>query len=221
MPSIHAVETGLSADPPMLAAVSSLRELTFLSNSDAHSAENVGREANELDCELDCPAIFEAIRRGRIVRTIEFFPEEGKYHYDGHRGCGVSLPPSETRALKGLCPVCGKGLTLGVLYRAQALADQRGQPRVPFAYQVPLKQILARLMDCGAQAKKVGRRYFSLIERFGPEFRILQHVAIAEIARHDEPLATAILAVRENRVRRVPGYDGVYGDIALGPDSAP
>jgi uncharacterized protein (TIGR00375 family) len=221
MPFIRAVETGLSADPPMLAAVSSLRGLTFLSNSDAHSAEKVGREANELDCDLNCPAIFEAIRRGRIVRTIEFFPEEGKYHYDGHRACGVSLPPSETRARKGICPVCGKGLTLGVLYRAQALADQPDRPRIPFAYQVPLKQLLARIMDCGAHAKKVERYYFSLIERLGPEFGILQHAAISEIARFDEPLAAAIMAVRENRVRRVPGYDGVYGEIAFGPASAP
>jgi len=212
---IFAVETGLSADPPMLAAVSSLQRLTFLSNSDAHSAGNLGREANELDCGMNYDAIIEAIRRGQIVRTIEFFPEQGKYHYDGHRNCGVSLSPVETRKLNTICPVCGKGLTLGVLYRAQALADQPGHPRVPFAYQIPLKQILAQVMKCGASAKKVDRRYFSLIERFGPEFHLLQHVRIDEIFRFDETLAAAIQAMRENRVRRIPGYDGVYGEIIL------
>jgi DNA helicase-2/ATP-dependent DNA helicase PcrA len=212
---IYAVETGLSADPPMLASVSSLRRLTFLSNSDAHSAGNLGREANELDCPLDYAAITQAIRRGRIVKTIEFFPEEGKYHYDGHRNCGISLSPAETRKLNGICPVCGKALTLGVLYRVQELADQARKPRVLFLYQIPLKQILAQISKCGASSKKVDRYYFSLIERFGPEFHLLQQVTIAEISKTDEALAAAIQAMRQNRVRRIPGYDGVYGKIVL------
>jgi len=214
-PFIHAVETGLSADPPMLAQVSSLRRFTVLSNSDAHSAQNLGREANELDCPLRYDGIAQAIRGGEIVRTVEFFPEQGKYHHDGHRLCGISLPPAETRKLGGMCPVCGKPLTLGVLYRAEELADQKADLPVPFTYQVPLKQILSQLMASGENSKKVNGYYFSLIERLGPEFHILQGQPILEISRTDERLAAAIQAMRENRVRRVPGYDGVYGKIIL------
>ncbi len=214
-PHIYAVETGLSADPPMLAAVSSLQHLTFLSNSDAHSAANLGREANELDCELNYAGIARAIRDGHIVKTIEFFPEEGKYHYDGHRNCGISLSPDETRKMKGTCPVCGKALTLGVLNRAQELADQSREPRIPFVYQIPLKQLLAQICHCGAGSKKVDRYYFSLLDRFGTEFNILQHLAVEEISKSDELLAAAIQAMRENRIRRIPGYDGVYGKIVL------
>ncbi|HSQ35992.1 MAG TPA: endonuclease Q family protein [Candidatus Binatia bacterium] len=216
-PHIHAVETGLSADPPMLAAVSSLRRLTFLSNSDAHSAANLGREANELDCELSYAGIARAIRCGRIVRTIEFFPEAGKYHYDGHRHCSVSLSPAETDSLSDRCPVCAKPLTLGVLHRVRELSDREGKAPVPFIYQIPLKQILAQVLQCGQAAKKVDRSYRSLLDRFGSEFHILQQVPINELSRNDEPVAACIQAMRENRVRRVPGYDGVYGRVFLEP----
>ena len=214
-PYIHAVETGLSADPPMLARVSSLQRFTVLSNSDAHSAQNLGREANELDCPLTFDGIARAIRGGEIVRTIEFFPEEGKYHHDGHRQCGISLPPAATRKLGGICPACGKPLTLGVLYRAGELADREAEPRVPFSYQIPLKQVLSQIMACGENSKKVSQRYFSLIDRLGAEFHILQRLPLAEISRTDERLAAAIHAMRANRVRRVAGYDGVYGKIVL------
>ncbi len=208
-PYIHAVETGLSADPPMLARVSSLKRYTILSNSDAHSAQNLGREANELDCQLSYDGITQAIRSGKIVRTIEFFPEEGKYHHDGHRLCGISLPPAETRKLGGICPVCGKALTLGVLYRADELADREAENMVPFSYQIPLKQILSQVLQSGENSKKVCQYYFSLIDRLGPEFHILQSLAIQEISKTDERLAAAVQAMRENRVRRIPGYDGV------------
>jgi uncharacterized protein (TIGR00375 family) len=214
-PNIYAVETGLSADPPMLASVSSLQRLTFLSNSDAHSAPNIGREANELDCNFSFAGIARAIRTGSIIKTIEFFPEEGKYHYDGHRNCGISLAPDATRKLNGICPVCGKGLTLGVLYRAQELADQTVKPRVPFVYQIPLKQLLAHIFKCGASSKKVDRYYFSLLDRCGTEFHLLQYLAVEEISKINEQLAAAIQAMRENRVCRIPGYDGVYGEIVL------
>lgn len=214
-PFIHAVETGLSADPPMLAQVSSLRRYTILSNSDAHSAQNLGREANEFDCPISYNGIAQAIQSGNIVRTIEFFPEEGKYHHDGHRLCGISLPPAETRKLGGICPICGKPLTLGVLYRVEELADREAENRVPFNYQIPLKQILSQIMNSGENSKKVCQYYFSLIDRLGPEFHILQSLPIEEISKSDEPLAAAIQAMRENRVRRIPGYDGVYGKIVL------
>ena len=214
-PYIHAVETGLSADPPMLSRVSSLRRYTILSNSDAHSAQNLGREANEFDCPLSYNGICQAIQSGNIVRTIEFFPEQGKYHHDGHRLCGISLSPSQTRKLGGKCPVCGKPLTLGVLYRAEELADRKAENPIPFTCQIPLKQILSQIMNCGENSKKVCRYYFSLIDRLGPEFHILQSLAIPEISRTDEHLAAAIQAMRENRVRRIPGYDGVYGKIVL------
>jgi uncharacterized protein (TIGR00375 family) len=214
-PYIYAVETGLSADPPMLASVSSLRRLTFLSNSDAHSAGNLGREANEIECDVNYAAIARAIRSNRISRTIEFFPEGGKYHYDGHRNCSVSLSPAAARKLDNLCPVCAKPLTLGVMHRVQELADQEATAPIPFVYQIPLKQILAQILKCGESAKKVERYYFSLIEHFGPEFQLLQHIPIEEISKSDEPLAAAIQAMRENRVTRIPGYDGVYGKIVL------
>lgn len=214
-PYIHAVETGLSADPSMLARVSSLKRYTILSNSDAHSAQNLGREANELDCPLSYDGIARAIRNGEIVRTIEFFPEEGKYHYDGHRLCGISLPPAQTRKLGGICPVCAKPLTLGVLYRVEELADREAANPVPFTYQIPLKQILSQIMKSGENSKKVCQYYFSLIDRLGAEFHILQSLSIQDISRTDERLAAAVQAMRENRVRRVPGYDGVYGKILL------
>ena len=220
-PHIHAVETGLSADPPMLARVSSLQRYTVLSNSDAHSAPNLGREANEFDCALTYDAIARAIAEGRVVRTIEFFPEEGKYHYDGHRCCGVALSPAESKKLQGRCPVCSKPLTLGVLHRVEDLADRRADCRAPFCYQIPLRQILAQILECGENSKKVSRRYFSLIERLGPEFHILQKAAVAEISRTDEKLARAVQAMRESRVARVPGYDGIYGKIAIDRDASP
>jgi uncharacterized protein (TIGR00375 family) len=214
-PHIYAVETGLSADPPMLASVSSLQRLTFLSNSDAHSAGNLGREANELECKLSYAGIAQAIRSGKIIRTVEFFPEAGKYHHDGHRNCSVSLSPAAARKLDDLCPVCAKPMTLGVLHRVQELSDQEGNAPVPFVYQIPLKQILAQILQCGEASKKVARYYFSLIDRFGPEFQLLRHATIKEISKSDEPLAAAIQAMRENRVCRIPGYDGVYGKIIL------
>jgi DNA helicase-2/ATP-dependent DNA helicase PcrA len=218
-PHIHAVETGLSADPPMLARVSSLERYTVLSNSDAHSAQNLGREANEFDCPLAYDAIAGDIREGRVVRTIEFFPEEGKYHHDGHRACGVSLSPTESRRLQGRCPACGKPLTLGVLHRVEDLADREAPRSRPFSYQVPLRQLLAQILDCGEATQKVGRLYAGLIERLGPEFRILQEAAIGEIAGADERLARAVQAVRGGRVRRQPGFDGVYGRIVPDPQA--
>ena len=214
-PFIHAVETGLSADPPMLARVSSLGRYTVLSNSDAHSAQNIGREANELDCTLSYDGIARAIRGNGVVRTVEFFPEEGKYHHDGHRLCGISLSPAEARALKDICPSCGKPLTLGVLHRVEALADREGECRVPYSYQVPLKQILSQILQCGENSKKVSQYYFALIERLGNEFAILQSIPINEIAAADGKLAAAVRAMRENRVRRTSGYDGVFGKIDL------
>ncbi len=213
--SIHAVETGLSADPPMLARVSSLRRFTVLSSSDAHSPQKLGREASEFDCPLTYDGIAAAIRGQGTVGTVEFFPEEGKYHHDGHRGCGVSLAPEQARALGNMCPACGKPLTLGVLHRVQDLADCREGPRAPFRYQIPLRQLLAGVLGCAENGKKAGRAYAALVERLGSEFHILQDAAIGEIARADERLAAAVLAMRQGRVRRVPGYDGVYGRIEV------
>jgi uncharacterized protein (TIGR00375 family) len=220
-PYIYAVETGLSADPPMLASVSSLRRLTFLSNSDAHSAGNLGREANEFACALNYAAITQAIRNNGISRTVEFFPEGGKYHYDGHRNCSVAMSPAAAMKIGNLCPVCAKPLTLGVMHRVQELSDREDEAAVPFVYQVPLKQILAQMLKCGEAAKKVERYYFALINRFGSEFELLQRVTIGEISKSDEPLARAVQAMRDNRVSRIPGYDGVYGKIGLDPSPAP
>ena len=212
-PAIRAVETGLSADPPMLGRVTSLAQCTVLSNSDAHSAPNLGREASEFDCPLAYDAIAAAIRGDGIVRTIEFFPEEGKYHHDGHRGCGVSLSPRQARPPHNAFPACGRPLTPGVLHRLEEPADRPDPGRARFAYQVPLRQILARLLGCGEGARKVDRLYVTLIERLGPEFAILQETPLAAIAASEPRLAAAVAAVRAGRVRRVPGHDGVYGTI--------
>ncbi len=218
-PHIHAVETGLSADPSMLSRISSLSRYTVLSNSDAHSAQNLGREANEFDCPLTYDGIARTIRDNTLVRTIEFFPEEGKYHHDGHRACAVSLSPDETKKLRGKCPVCSKPLTLGVLHRVEELADGKEKCPAAFRYQVPLRQILSQVLQCGDNSKKVSQSYFSLIERLGAEFHILQDLAVAAIAKTDERLAAAVQAVREQRVRRIPGYDGVYGKIVIDLDA--
>jgi uncharacterized protein (TIGR00375 family) len=218
-PHIHAVETGLSADPPMLARVSSLARCTVLSNSDAHSAQNLGREANEFDCPLAYDAVAGAIRAGRVVRTIEFFPEEGKYHHDGHRACGVSLSPAESRRLQGRCPVCARPLTLGVLHRVEELADREDPRSKPFSYQVPLRQLLAQVLGRGEGTQAVERLYAELVGRLGPEFHILQEATFSEIAAADERLARAVQAVRRGRVRRQPGFDGVYGRIVPDPEA--
>lgn len=218
-PYIFAVETGLSSDPPMNWRVSRLDRFTLVSNSDAHSPPMVGREASAFDTELDYFAIRRALETGEgYGGTVEFFPEEGKYHLDGHRTCGVRLEPSETRRFQGLCPTCGKPLTVGVLHRVEELADDRdGRERKdPFRCLVPLPEVLSEIHGVGPKSRSVEQAASNLVGKLGPEVEILERVPLEDVARVGEPLlAEALSRLRAGKVRREPGYDGEYGVIRL------
>lgn len=242
-PYIFALETGLSSDPAMNWRWSYLDKYTLISNSDAHSPENLGREANVFSVEsgsalaggfLSYKNIIKAIKlagkiedsaiqRGtnlKLVETIEFFPEEGKYHFDGHRLCGVCLTPEQTKKEKGICPKCHRPLTLGVMYRVQELAD-RPQPQKPVAspgYKsiIPLKEIIAEIIGQEKNTKSVAQIYDNLIKKGGNEFNILLNFSQEELNSLNLPnLAEAILKMRQGQVIKKPGYDGVYGKIRI------
>ena len=220
-PHIHAVETGLSSDPPMNWRVSALDGLTLVSHSDAHSPSKLGREADLLDTGLTYPELVRAIRTGEGFRgTVEFFPEEGKYHLDGHRNCGVCLTPAETAALGGVCPVCGKKLTIGVEHRVEALADRpagfRPETAKPFESLAPLPEVIAASTGASAAGKTAQALYEELLRKLGPEFSILREVPIEDIARAAGPcVAEGIRRLRAGQVERRPGFDGEYGVISL------
>ena len=215
---IHALETGLSSDPPMNRRLSTLDDYLLVSNSDAHSPEKLGREANLFDTPLDYDSLLKAmIEKTGFEGTIEFFPEEGKYHYDGHRKCRISLHPSQTRGYKGLCPKCGKPVTVGVLHRVYDLAD-REAPKLPKAFYsiIPLSEILSEILGCGPSTKKVTAAYEEVLAALGPELHILMDSPRKDIERAGGPLlAEAIDRMRETRVIRQEGYDGEYGVIRL------
>jgi DNA helicase-2/ATP-dependent DNA helicase PcrA len=218
---IFALETGLSADPAMNWRVSSLDRYRLVSNSDAHSPPALAREATRFDTELDYFALWRALETGDgFEGTVEFFPEEGKYHLDGHRGCGVRLEPDETRRRGERCPVCGRPLTVGVLHRVEALADRPDGARPPgaagFRCLVSLPQIVGELLGVGSRSKAVGQEVDALVERLGPELGILQDVPLEEIGRAGPPLlAEAVGRLRRGEVVREAGYDGEYGVIRL------
>jgi uncharacterized protein (TIGR00375 family) len=220
-PHIHAIETGLSSDPLMNWRLSALDTITLVSNSDAHSAAKIGREANILDTDISYSAIMDAIRtRQGFTGTIEFFPEEGKYHYDGHRDCGVSLAPKETVHYDYLCPVCGRKVTVGVMHRVEKLADRERGFRPPdapgFTSIIPLPEIIAEGLKCGANTKKVNTQYLSLLEQLGSEFAILMDVPLDDIERAGTPLIReAISRMREGRVHIAPGFDGEFGKVRI------
>lgn len=220
-PHIHALETGLSSDPPMNRLLSALDGYLLVSNSDAHSPAKLGREANLFETPLDYDRIREAmITREGFEGTIEFFPEEGKYHYDGHRKCGICLHPRETAEAGGICPECGKPMTLGVLHRIEALAD-RTEPRLskPFYSLIPLPEILSEIIGTGPATKKVLSAYEDLLTALGPELRILMDSPLRDIERAGGMLlAQAVDRMRETRVIRQEGYDGEYGVIRLFQD---
>ena len=217
---IFACETGLSSDPPMNRMVKSLDSFFLVSNSDAHSAGKLGREATVFDCEPGYHEMLNAMKTGiGLEGTIEFFPEEGKYHLDGHRDCGVVLEPKETKRLKGLCPVCTRPLTIGVQYRVHELADrfEGASPKArPFNYAIPLKELLGECLLVGPVSAKVERLYKSLINKLGPELNILLDAPVEDIVRAaDEKLGLAISNMRSGRVNKKPGYDGVFGVISV------
>ncbi|MEV1145392.1 endonuclease Q family protein, partial [Micromonospora sp. NPDC049799] len=218
---IFAVETGLSSDPEMNWRVASLDRYRLVSNSDAHSPPALAREATVFDSARDYFAIREALRTGDgLAGTIEFFPEEGKYHADGHRLCGVNWSPERTREAGGRCPECGKPLTVGVLSRVEELADRPEGHRPAHApdvtHLVQLAEILGEINKVGARSKKVEGKLHDLVAALGPELEILTRTPLDEIGRvGGELLAEGIGRLRRGDVRRVPGYDGEYGVISL------
>lgn len=218
---IFAVETGLSSDPPMNWMVSSLAPYRLVSSSDAHSPSRLGREATIFDCDLSYFAVRDALRTGDgYIGTIEFFPEEGKYHLDGHRNCGVRLEPKETIQNQGRCPRCGKEVTIGVMHRVLELADQpagfRPHTAGLFFRLIPLTELLAEIFECQASSKKVVSAYMRLISRLGPELNILMKQDLTAIELSEVPLlAEAINRMRKGKVFRQPGYDGQYGVIRV------
>jgi len=219
---IHALETGLSSDPQMNRMLSSLERFLLVSNSDAHSCAKLGREANIFDTVVDYDSMLNAmIHKTGFLGTIEFFPEEGKYHLDGHRKCGVRLYPAETRKSEGLCPKCGKPLTVGVLHRVYELSDRESpSASLPFSSLIPLSEILSEILDCGPSSKKVASVYDDLLVRLGPEIHILMEAPVEEIDRAGGPLlAEAVRRMRHNRVLKQEGYDGEYGVIRLFDES--
>lgn len=220
---IFAGETGLSADPKMLWRMPDGRKLTLISNSDAHSPSRIGREANVFDTEISYPAIVEAIKTKnpeKFLYTIEFYPEEGKYHFDGHRNCDIKLSPKETKKYNGICPVCGKPLTIGVLNRVEELADReegfKPEGAISFKNLVPLEEIIADVLGLGKGTKGADKEYQNLIKTFGSEFNILLNISKEELEKTALPeIGEAILRVREGKVFKEPGYDGVYGKIRI------
>lgn len=220
-PHIHAVETGLSSDPPMNWRVSMLDGLTLVSHSDAHSPSKLGREANLLDTEQTYPALVQAIRTGQgFLGTVEFFPEEGKYHLDGHRSCGVCLTPAETAEYGGRCPVCGKKLTIGVEHRVEELADRpagfRPAGTKPFESLAPLPEVLAASTGGSATGKKTLEQYERMLQTLGPEFYILREAPLEDITQIAGPcVAEGIRRLRAGQVVRRAGFDGEYGEITL------
>ncbi|GLQ57646.1 endonuclease Q family protein [Devosia nitrariae] len=219
---VFAVETGLSSDPAMNWRVSFLDRFRLVSNSDAHSPGKLGREATRFSCAPDYFAIRRALETGEgYGGTVEFFPEEGKYHMDGHRACGVRLDPKETLALGGRCPVCGKGVTVGVAHRVETLAD-RGEAGIvppPTAREatsfVPRPEILSELIGNGVTSKAVAAAYDRATSILGPELSMLGEVPVEDIAQAAPLLAEAIARLRAEAVIRQPGYDGEYGEIRL------
>ncbi len=222
-PHIFALETGLSSDPPMNWRVSQLDPYTLVSCSDAHSPEKLGREATVFDTELSYEALFDALKTGDPATfggTIEFFPEEGKYHLDGHRNCGVAWEPATTREHGGVCTVCGKPVTVGVMHRVEELADRPVGARPacarPFTSLIPLPEVIGQALGVGPGSGRVAQEYQKLLGRLGPELAILQSIGLGEIAAaSSERLAEGIGRMRRGEVDAQGGYDGEFGVIRL------
>ncbi len=226
---IFAGETGLSANPLMLWRMPDGRKITLISNSDSHSPNHIGREANVFEGEqLSYFSIIEAIKKTnnlkakncKLIYTIEFYPEEGKYHFDGHRNCGVRLSPKETKKYNGICPVCGKPLTIGVLNRVEQLADRpegfKPENAIPYKSLIPLKEIIADALGQGEETLEVEKEYQKLIEKFGNEFNVLLNIPRSDLGATTLPeIAEGIIRAREGKVLIEPGYDGVYGKIRI------
>ena len=219
-PHIYAIETGLSSDPPMNWRVSSLDHITLMSNSDAHSPQKIGREANIFDTELSYKGIIGSIKsRKGFLGTIEFCPEEGKYHYDGHRACKMRLSPEDAIKNKGLCPSCGKRVTIGVMHRVEELSDRPDgfRPKVapPYHSLISLRGLIAHTLGLGEGSKKVEKEYMNILKALGPELEVLMDTPIKELESVNPSLSPAVSDIREGRVRIEPGYDGEYGKVMI------
>lgn len=222
-PKIFALETGLSSDPAMNWRLSALDKYTLISNSDSHSPAKIGREANVFDCDLDYKTIREVLKtkdKKRFLYTIEFFPEEGKYHFDGHRLCAVRLSPEETKERKGVCPKCGKPVTVGVMNRVDVLADRPAgympSNAVAFKNLIPLDEIIADAKGVAKGAVAVEREYRSCIAKFGNEFEILLKASEIDLRKNlPARVAEGVLRVRKGKVHILPGFDGEYGKIEI------
>ena len=222
-PFIFALETGLSSDPPMNWRLSCLDKYTLVSNSDAHSPSKIGREANVFNCDFSYTGLIDAIKSKdpeKFLYTVEFFPEEGKYHYDGHRKCKVIFSPQDTLQHKGLCPECNKKLTVGVLHRVNELADREPGAvppfKIPFTNLIPLNEIIAQAVDKSATCKSVWDLYFSFIREFGSEHSILTEIHLEDLERiSPEKISKGIEKMRKGQVNIIPGHDGEFGVIDL------
>jgi len=220
---VFAGETGLSSDPKMNWRLSALDKITLISCSDAHSPSHIGREANVFDCNLSYFEIIKAIKekdQNKFLYTIEFYPEEGKYHYDGHRNCGISFSPKETKKYNGICPVCGRPLTIGVLNRVEQLADRPEgfvpENAIPFKSLIPLEEIIADALGQNTGTVQVEKEYNNLIDKFENEFNVLMKVSRSDLEAVTLPeIAEGIIRARKGKVFIEPGYDGVYGKIRI------
>jgi len=220
---IFALETGLSSDPAMNWRLSKLDNYAFISNSDAHSPQKIGREANIFNVPLNYCEIRSALKdkdKSRFLRTVEFFPQEGKYHFDGHRKCNVCLAPKEAEKNNNLCPRCNRKLTIGVMHRIEDLSDREEGfvpgNSIPFKNLIPLIEIVAEALGKTTAAKVVQTRYDELIKFFGSEMNILLKAEEEDLKRCAcEKVVTGILRVRDKKVKIRPGYDGEYGKIEI------
>ncbi len=228
-PHIIALETGLSSDPAMNWRWSAIDRYTLLSNSDAHSARRIGREANVFNCALSYAALVETLRAkdpSRFLYTIEFFPEAGKYHLDGHRTCQVRMTPQETRRHGMRCPACGGKLTVGVMHRVEALADRPEDAKppgtIPFRRLVPLEELIAEALGMGVGTQAVEREYHQLVYKCGTELAVLLRASEEELRQATTTrIAEGILRMREGRISVEPGYDGEYGKVKIFDEAAP
>ncbi len=218
---IHALETGLSSDPPMNWRLSQNDKYVLVSNSDAHSPQKLGREATVFDCEMNYPAILHALREdhNQIAGTIEFYPEEGKYHADGLRNESLCLTPDETKKYNYVSPKTNKKITVGVLHRVSKLADRKMGEKPESGREVwhiiPLTEIISEILKVGPSSKKVNELYRHLLEKIGPEFYILKDAPVDKIKAVNEMIGEAIDRMRNGKVIIKPGYDGEYGIIKL------
>lgn len=227
---VFALETGLSSDPKMNWRLSSLDRFSLISCSDAHSPQKLGREANVFDAKISFYEIREVLQKkdkNRFLSTIEFFPEEGKYHYDGHRNCGINMSPKEAMLNNDLCPVCGKRLTIGVLHRVELLADRKEgfipENVIPYNNLIPLDEIIADCLKVAKESVAVKNKYLEMVKSIGPEFDILLKVPVEEIKKKTgwERIGEGIERMREGKVKLYPGYDGVFGKISLFEEEKP